>query len=61
MIGYDEDGPLDSRYIHVAKNKIPPAPCCDLSCKHIKSEIHFDVGTGRFSSRNYKGRHSCTS
>jgi replicative DNA helicase len=61
MIGYDEDGPLDSRYIHVAKNKIPPAPCCDLSCKHIKSEVRFDVGTGRFSSRNYKGRHSCGS
>ncbi len=61
MIGYDEDGPLDSRYIHVAKNKIPPAPCCDLSCKHIKSEVRFDVGTGRFTSRNYKGKHSCTS
>ncbi len=55
MIGSDEDGPLDSRYIHVAKNKIPPAPCTDLSVKHIKSEVRFDIGTGRFTSRNYKG------
>ena len=56
MIGSDDDnGPPDSRYIHVAKNKIPPAPCCDLAVKHIKSEVKFDLGTGRFESRNYKG------
>lgn len=55
MIGSDEDGPLDSRYIHVAKNKIPPAPCTDLGVKHIKSEVRFEIGTGRFTSRNYKG------
>ena len=55
MIGTDDSGPIDSRYLHVAKNKIPPAPCCDLSVKHIKSEVRFDLGTGRFESRNYKG------
>jgi hypothetical protein len=55
MIGYDDTGPVDSRYIHVAKNKIPPAPCCDLSVKHIKSECRFDLGTGRFESRTYQG------
>ncbi len=57
MIGSDEDGPTDSRYIHVAKNKIPPAPCTDLAYKHIKSEVKFNIGTGRFKSVNFK-RHS---
>jgi replicative DNA helicase len=56
MIGSDdENGPPDSRYIHVAKNKIPPASCCDLAVKHIKSEVSFDLGTGRFESKNYTG------
>jgi replicative DNA helicase len=55
MIGSDDDGSPDSRYIHVAKNKIPPATCCDLAVKHIKSEVRFDIGTGRFKSLNYKG------
>lgn len=52
MIGMtnDEQAPYTQRFIHVAKNKIPPAPCCDLSCKHIKSEVYFDVATGRFTS-----------
>jgi replicative DNA helicase len=53
MIGHDPDGAPDSRYIHVAKNKIPPAPCCDLTVKHIKSEVAFDMGTGRFTSKNH--------
>ena len=55
MIGYDDDGPVDSRYLHVAKNKIPPADCCDLTMKHIKSEVRFDLGTGRFDSRTFSG------
>ena len=58
MIGANTDGPVDSRYIHVAKNKIPPAPCCDLTLKHIKSDVHFDIGTGRFESINFKGANS---
>lgn len=60
MVGMDDNGPVDSRYIHVAKNKIPPAPCCDLAVKHIKSEVEFDLGTGRFMSRTYKGNSRCT-
>jgi len=60
MIGMDDDGPVDSRYIHVAKNKIPPAPCCDLALKHIKGEVKFDLGTGRFESLNFKGNSRCT-
>ena len=55
MIGHDDDGPPDSRYLHVAKNKIPPAPCCDLTLKHIKSEVHFDIGSGRFLSKTFSG------
>ena len=55
MIGYDDDGPADRRYIHVAKNKIPPAPCCNLSLKHVKAEVEFDIATGRFESTLYKG------
>jgi hypothetical protein len=55
MIGKDHDLPDSSRFISVAKNKIPPAPCTDISVKHIKSEVEFDMGTGRYSSVNYKG------
>lgn len=55
MIGKDHDLPDTSRFISVAKNKIPPAPCTDISVKHIKSEVEFDMGTGRYSSLNYKG------
>jgi len=50
----DDNSGTDIRYFHVAKNKIPPAPCCDLSLKHIKTEVHFDVSTGRFLSSNWK-------
>jgi replicative DNA helicase len=54
MIGHDPDNsPLDSRFIHVAKNKIPPAPCCDLTLKHLKGEVKFDIGTGRFESQEF--------
>jgi len=55
MIGKDHDVPDTSRFISVAKNKIPPAPCTDISVKHIKSEVEFEMGTGRYSSLNYKG------
>lgn len=55
MIGQDHDMPSDIRYINVAKNKIPPAPCTDLAYKHIKSECGFDIGTGHFTSRNFTG------
>lgn len=55
MIGKDHDMPDSSRFIYVAKNKIPPAPCTDMACKHIKSEVDFDMGTGRYISVNYKG------
>ena len=53
MIGTDEDIKDDVRYIHVAKNKIPPASCTDLKCKHIRSEVRFAMDTGRFTSRNF--------
>lgn len=55
MIGQDHDEPDDVRYINVAKNKVPPAACTDVAFKHIKSEVHFDLGTGRFTSKNFKG------
>jgi hypothetical protein len=55
MIGKDHDMPDSSRFISVAKNKIPPAPCTDIAVKHIKSEVDFDMATGRFTSVNYKG------
>lgn len=54
MIGTDEEGNEEDRYIHVAKNKIPPSECTDITCKHIKSHVKFDVATGRFTSRNWK-------
>lgn len=55
MIGKDHDLPDDIRFISVCKNKLPPAPCTDISFKHIKSQVSFDVGTGRFESVNFKG------
>ncbi len=55
MIGTDEEIEDDVRYIHVAKNKIPPAACADLRCKHIKSEVAFSMDSGRFLSKNWKG------
>ena len=54
MIGTDEDIEDDIRYIHVAKNKIPPAPCTDMKCKHLKSRVDFDMNTGRFMTANFK-------
>ena len=53
MIGTDEVIQDDVRYIHVAKNKIPPAPCTDIKCKHIRSEVKFEMDTGRFLSKNF--------
>jgi hypothetical protein len=53
MIGTDDPIEDDVRYIHVAKNKIPPAPCTDIKCKHIRSKVDFHLDTGRFISVNY--------
>jgi hypothetical protein len=58
MIGTDDEIVDDTRYIHVAKNKFPPAACTNTKCKHIKSQVAFDMDTGRFSTRNFKGVHS---
>lgn len=55
MIGTDEVIEDDTRYIHVAKNKLPPAACADIKCKHIKSMVKFNMNTGRFSSKNFIG------
>ena len=55
MIGKDHNEPDDVRYFNVAKNKIPPAECCDLMCKHLMSEVAFDIPTGRFTSRLFSG------
>jgi hypothetical protein len=54
MIGTGEIGTSeDLRYIHVAKNKIPPSWCTLPSHKHVKCEVNFEQDTGRFTSRNY--------
>ena len=55
MIGMDYDEPPDTRFIHVAKNKIPPAPCTDPSVSHIMSEVQFEGQLGRFNSKLFKG------
>lgn len=55
MIGTDDEIQDDTRYIHIAKNKLPPASCSDIKCKHIRSEVAFDMGTGRFTTKNFKG------
>ena len=57
MIGTDEEIVDHRRYIHVAKNKIPPSDCTETRNKHIKSEVKFDIDTGRFESANFK-KHS---
>ena len=60
MIGTGDDSVRadDRRFIHVAKNKLPPAQCTDIRAKHIKTEVEFDMGTGRFTTKNYTGGHS---
>jgi len=58
MIGTGDPIVDDTRYIHVAKNKLPPAACTETNKKHIKSEVGFSMDTGRFSSKNFKGLHS---
>jgi hypothetical protein len=55
MIGTDDEIQDDTRYIHIAKNKLPPAACSDIKCKHIRSEVAFDMGSGRFTTKNFKG------
>ena len=59
MIGLDYDEPPDRRYIHVAKNKLPPAACTMPNMKHAMVEVGFDGPTGRFYSTLFKGAHSC--
>ena len=55
MIGNaGQDAPMNSRFIHVAKNKTPPAPCTVLQEKHIMSEVKFNIDTSRFTSINFK-------
>lgn len=55
MMGKDDDPNDNKRFFHVAKNKLPPAPCTDLAAKHLKFECNFDISTGRFDSINFKG------
>ena len=55
MIGTDEDIVDDIRYIHVAKNKLPPAACTEIDKKHLKSRVAFHMDTGRFTSKNFEG------
>lgn len=43
----------DVRFLFVAKNKIPPHKCSDIAKKHIKTQVKFDMGTGRFTSTNW--------
>ena len=57
MIGTDGDHDEERRFIYVAKNKIPPSACTETRNKHIKSEVKFDIDTGRFESLNFK-KHS---
>jgi len=53
MIGTDDPIVDHRRYLHVAKNKLPPAPCTVSKEKHIKCEVKFNIDTGRFTSVNH--------
>jgi len=53
MIGTDEQHSQNRRFLHVAKNKLPPASCTETDKKHIKAEVQFDMDTGRFTSKNF--------
>lgn len=55
FIGHEEGAPADKRHIHVAKNKMPPAPCTLSPLKHLKTDVAFDYETGRFTSLHHKG------
>jgi len=58
MIGTDEEIKDTVRYIHVAKNKLPPSACSMTDKKHIRSQVQFDMDTGRFTTMNFIGEHS---
>lgn len=54
MLGRDEDGTNDdTRYLYVAKNKMPPAPCTVPAYKHGKFDVAFNAETSRFTSKMY--------
>ena len=58
MIGTDDPIEDNRRYIRVAKNKLPPAACTETNKKHICTEVAFNMDTGRFTTVNFKGKHS---
>ena len=45
----------ESRYLAVVRNKLPGGPRTDPKLKYLRSEIHFDWETGRFTSMSFKG------
>jgi hypothetical protein len=55
MIGRTPDPTQEHlRYIHAAKNKLPGDIKTDPRLRHIRSEVAFDIETGRFTSLSWK-------
>ena|SRR3990167_7687772 len=54
MIGRSPSDPEDTRGIHVAKNKLPGSLTTKAIYRHLKSEVNFDIETGRFMSKTWK-------
>jgi hypothetical protein len=52
MLGKVDDDPDNIRYIHVAKNKMPPSDCTDDSLKHIRTPVLFEMETSRFKTQS---------
>lgn len=52
MLGRVSDGtvPESSRFISIAKNKLPGTKMTNPTYRHMKNEVHFDIDTGRFTS-----------
>ena len=53
MIGRTEEDET-TRYIRLAKNKLPGNAGTDPKLRHLKSEVDFDILTGRYTSRAWK-------
>lgn len=53
MLGRSPALPEDVRGLHVAKNKLPGSMTTEAKFRHIKSHVHFDIETGRFTTKTF--------
>jgi hypothetical protein len=55
MLGMSHTLPEDIRGVHVAKNKLPGSATTNPKFRHIRTQVLFDIETGRFTSKHMMG------